>query len=111
MELTEEKLGAITMIGIAGRLDTTNYGILETRLMNMIEGGEKKIILDCSKMDYISSSGLRIFLMALKKIKLAGGGFILFGLQETIREIFEIAGFNTIFKICATREEAMENMD
>ena len=108
MELTEQKTGAITIIGIAGRLDTTNYGILETKLMSLTDAGEINIILDCSQMDYISSSGLRIFLMALKKIKLLNGSFVLYSLQETIREIFEIAGFTAIFEICGTREEAIK---
>jgi len=108
MELTEQKKGSITIIGIAGRLDTTNYGLLDKKLITLIEEGENKIIFDCSKMDYISSSGLRIFLMALKKIKLSAGSFVLCSLQETIREIFEIAGFTTIFEIYKTKEEALK---
>ena len=77
-----------TIIGIDGRLDTTNYGLVENKLMSLIDGGQVKIIMDCSKMEYISSSGLRVFLLVLKKITLMKGRFILSELQETIREIF-----------------------
>ena len=108
MELLEQKMEEITLIGITGRLDTTNYGILEKRLITLIDEGAKKIIIDCTNMDYISSSGLRIFLMGLKKVKLSDGNFVLFGLQDTIREIFEIAGFTTIFEIYRTKEEAIK---
>ena len=99
-----------TVIGIEGRLDTTNYAILENKLMSLIDGGQVKIIMDCSKMDYISSSGLRVFLLGLKKITIMKGRFILTDLQETIREIFEIAGFTSIFEIYKTQEEALKAM-
>jgi anti-sigma B factor antagonist len=106
MEITEIMNDETMIIGITGRLDTTNYGILENKLMSLIDRGQVQNIMDCSKMDYISSSGLRVFLLALKKITLMKGRFILSGLQETIREIFEIAGFTSIFEIYKTREEA-----
>ena len=108
METTEEKINDVLIMRVEGRLDTTNYGILETKLMSLLDANETKIIMDCSKMDYISSSGLRVFLMALKKAKLINGRFILAELQETIREIFEIAGFTAIFEIYRSREEALK---
>jgi anti-sigma B factor antagonist len=107
MEITEARNNEILIIGINGRLDTTNYGILENKLMSLMDAGQLRIIMDCSKMDYISSSGLRVFLLALKKATLMKGRFILADLQETIREIFEIAGFTSIFEIYKTREEAL----
>lgn len=106
MEITEVRNNEILIIGINGRLDTTNYGILENKLMSITDSGPVKIIMDCGKMEYISSSGLRVFLMALKKVTIMKGRFILADLQETIREIFEIAGFTTIFEIYKTKEEA-----
>jgi len=110
MEITEIRNDATIIVGIDGRLDTTNYGILENKLMTLLDGGQLMIIVDCSKMEYISSSGLRVFLLALKKITLMKGRFILSDLQETIREIFEIAGFTSIFEIYKTKEEAIKAM-
>jgi len=108
MEITETKMDSCIIVGIKGRLDTTNYGILEKKLMDMIEGQQHRIIVECSAMDYVSSSGLRILLMALKKITLAKGKFVLCGLQDNIREIFEISGFTNIFEIHPTRDEALK---
>ena len=79
---------------------------LEHRLEAVSKLAEKNIVIDCSELHYISSSGLRVFLMALKKISAAGGRFRLCSLQDNIREIFEIAGFNTIFSIFGTVDEA-----
>lgn len=95
------------IIGITGRLDTTNYSILEKKLMELIDNRHDRILVECSKMDYISSSGLRILLMGLKKITLMKGKFALCGLQENIHEIFEISGFTSIFEIHPTREDAL----
>lgn len=108
MEITERKMDNVTVIGIAGRLDTTNYSILEKKLMDMIANQQDRIIVECSKMDYVSSSGLRILLMALKKITQSRGKFVLCGLQENIREIFEISGFTNIFEIYAGEEESLK---
>jgi len=108
MELKEQKTEKCMVISIHGRLDTTNYSILEKKLMDLIEHHEDKILIECSDMDYVSSSGLRILLMALKKITLAKGKFALCSLQDNIREIFEISGFTNIFEIYGTKEEAFK---
>jgi anti-anti-sigma factor len=108
MEISELKTDQCVIIGITGRLDTTNYSILEKKLMDMIDSHHDKILVDCAKMDYVSSSGLRILLMALKKITMAKGKFVLCSLQENIREIFEISGFTNIFEIYATQDEALK---
>jgi len=108
MELKEQKTENCMIISIHGRLDTTNYSILEKKLMELIEQHEDKILIDCADMDYVSSSGLRILLMALKRITLAKGKFALCSLQENIREIFEISGFTNIFDIHLNREDALK---
>jgi len=108
MEINEQKTDQCVIIGITGRLDTTNYSILEKKLMDLIDTHQDRILVDCSKMDYVSSSGLRILLMALKKITMVKGKFVLCGLQENIREIFEISGFTNIFEIYSTQDEALK---
>ena len=108
MEVTEQKTDKCTVIGITGRLDTTNYSMLEKKLMEMIDNGESRLLINLSKMDYVSSSGLRILLMALKRISVAKGKFALCNLQENIKEIFEISGFTNIFEIYANEEDALK---
>ncbi|MEI7726678.1 MAG: STAS domain-containing protein [Bacteroidota bacterium] len=108
MEINEQQTDQCLIIGIKGRLDTTNYNMLEKKLMEMIDSNHHRILVECSSMDYISSSGLRILLMGLKKISLVKGKFALCGLQENIHEIFEISGFSSIFEIHPTREDALK---
>ncbi|MCF8366900.1 MAG: STAS domain-containing protein [Bacteroidales bacterium] len=110
MNLKEVKNDHAVIIEIDGRLDTTNFGQLEKLILQHIEAGNIRIVIDCSNMDYVSSSGLRIFLMALKKITSLNGKFLLCGLQESISEIFDISGFTSIFSIYKNQEEALKSL-
>jgi anti-anti-sigma factor len=108
MNLKEKNTDKAVVIEIEGRLDTTNFSQLEHKVMGHVDAGRINILVDCSDMDYVSSSGLRIFLMSLKKITSLHGQFVLCGLQENIREIFEISGFTSIFKIYDNQEMALD---
>jgi anti-sigma B factor antagonist len=111
MKINEQRFGEIILMSLVGRLDTTTYGILENRLHEIIGGGQVRIVVDCSEMDYISSSGLRVFLMGLKKVTPMKGKFVLAKLPDAIREIMEIVGFTTIFEIYKTQEEALKAVE
>lgn len=110
MEIKKQKINNVIVLEIFGRVDTTNYGKLEEALSNHITKNEKNIIIDCSEMDYISSSGLRVFLTGFKKINAINGNYFLCGLQESIQEIFDISGFTNIFKIFANQEAALKKI-
>ena len=107
MNITSNKAGEINIIQIQGRLDTTNYSQLEHHLSSLTDKNEVHILLDLEKLEYISSSGLRILLMFLKKIKAANGRFMLCGMSEDIREIFEISGFINIFETFVDQNAAL----
>ncbi|RLD82356.1 MAG: anti-anti-sigma factor [Bacteroidetes bacterium] len=108
MNITESKAGEINIVSIEGRLDTTNYGELEHHLSSLTDNDEVQILLDLSQLEYISSSGLRILLMFLKKIKAAEGRFMLCSMSNDIKEIFEISGFINIFEIFDDQEAALK---
>jgi anti-sigma B factor antagonist len=107
MNITEQKFGETVMLSIQGRLDTINYGALESKLLEMIGTGQVRIVVNCEQMDYISSSGLRVFLLGLKKITPLNGKFVLTNLQNPVREIMEVAGFTSIFEIYGNQDEAL----
>jgi anti-anti-sigma factor len=109
MNITMSKAGETNIVKVSGRLDTTNYGELEHHLSSLTENSEYHILLDLEKLEYISSSGLRILLMFLKKIKAANGRFMLCTLTPEIREIFEISGFINIFDIYEDQKAALDS--
>jgi anti-anti-sigma factor len=108
LELTEQAADTCTILEIAGRLDTATYNALEARLTDLLTQGKTKLLLDCSRLDYVSSTGLRVLLTILKKAKAAQGKFVLCSLQENIREIFEISGFSGIFEVYPDRAAALK---
>ena len=68
MEITEAKKGQGVILGLNGRLDSSNSNGLEQKIRQLIDRGERYLVLDCSQLSYISSSGLRVLLMAAKKL-------------------------------------------
>ncbi|MCR4629917.1 MAG: STAS domain-containing protein [Bacillota bacterium] len=90
----EEK--ALTLV-LTGRLDTTTAPELESVVKENTAGVEK-LEFDCSKLEYISSAGLRV-LLASQKIMNKQGSMVVRNISEEIREIFDVTGFSDILTI------------
>lgn len=88
--------GALTL-ALEGRLDTVTAPQLEAELKTALEGA-KSLTLDFSKLDYISSAGLRVLLSA-HKILASKGGMKVTNVNEIVREVFEVTGFADILNI------------
>lgn len=82
-----------------GRLDTLVATECTPQLAPIRENADKNIVLECKELEYISSSGLRIFLSILKDVKAKGGTLVLKNVNKGIRNIFSITGFHKIFNI------------
>jgi anti-anti-sigma factor len=110
MEAIETQVGDNLVIILKGRLDASTAGPVESQLLARIEAGERKVVVDLAEMDYISSAGLRVFLLALKRLTAGGGAIVLCSLQEPVRQIFDIAGFSGLFSIFPSRDEALASL-
>jgi anti-anti-sigma factor len=107
MNIQERTENDIMILQLEGKLDTSNYSILEKKLEEA-EKSHKNILLDLRNMNYISSSGLRVFLMYLKRLNAAGGKLMLSNMQDNVKEIFNIAGFTSIFEIYDNASDAIK---
>ena len=110
MKITSEKIGDVLVIGIAGRLDANTSTELQEHILTKIDVGGTNLAIDFSQVDYISSAGLRVLLMAAKKINASAGKMGLFALKDQIKEVFDIAGFTAIFQIFQSRDEALAGL-
>jgi len=110
VELTVEKQDGIHIVRIAGRLDGTTSSAAESEIVKLSEAGCRNFLFDLTELEYISSAGLRVMLLAAKKARAAGGKAAVFGMNGTIREIFSISGFLTIFPDLPSREEGLRHM-
>ena len=110
MELKEKNEKGAVVLEIAGRLDVTNSEIIQEKFTEIIERGDIQLAVDCSNLEYISSSGLRAFLLLVKKIKATNGRCALFGLTPDIKEVFDISGFSGLFTIVSSKDEALSEV-
>lgn len=106
MECKESKINDISIVEIIGRLDATNSGSLEEKIVNSINNGNHKFVADLTQLEYISSAGLRVFLAVAKKLSKTGH-IHLCCMQSQVKEVFEMSGFTAIFKLYDTQDDAV----
>lgn len=87
------------VVAIEGRVDTVTVSELETIVSPLWEMPSMTLVFDCEKMEYISSSGLRIVLSAHKQVTAKGGKFILRNLTREVRSVIDLTGFSRILTI------------
>ena len=107
MEMTTHSTNKIKVLCLNGDLNANTSAEVETRLNQLIMGGNNKLVVNLDELNYISSAGLRVFLMANKLIKKKDGSLRLCCLNNTVKEVFEISGFHLIFSIFNSEEEAL----
>lgn len=108
MDITTRTQGDVTVVSLPGSLDSKTSPQAQQALDGILASGVRKMVIDFTALDYISSAGLRVLLGAAKRLSVAGGALHLFGLNETVREVFEISGFATILRVFATEADALK---
>ncbi len=107
MSITAERDGNALVLQLQGRLDSTSSAAAEAEILGQIGTAAPHVVLDFSRLDYISSAGLRVILVTAKRVKQAGGTMVLCALQPHIREVFEISGFLSILTVTDDRAAAL----
>jgi len=97
----------VTVVAIAGKLDSNTSPEAQQALDGIVAGGARTVVVDFTALDYISSAGLRVLLGTARRLRGSGGALRLFGLNETVREVFEISGFSTILAVFPTEAAAL----
>ena len=82
---------------VSGRLDTPAAVKAQQEISPLLENADKEIILDCQGLEYISSSGLRLFLTIRKEASVKGGKVIIENINDEIRKVFMMTGFFNLF--------------
>ena len=90
---------AFITVELIGRLDTAAAQEVSEKLLPLQEKADRTIVLDCSQLNYISSSGLRIFLALRKASAVKGGKVIVKSINDDIRTVFMMTGFLNLFEI------------
>ena len=109
MEISTRTSNDIHIVAISGSLDSGTSPEAQ-KALDAVLAGARKVALDFSALDYISSAGLRVLLGAAKKLRASGGTLRMFGLNQSVREVFEISGFSAILAVYPTEAEAVGAM-
>ncbi|MBI3234071.1 MAG: STAS domain-containing protein [Bacteroidetes bacterium] len=110
MKIEEIRMGDITLLMLEGRIDSNTSSEAETTILGVLDNGVTKLAVDFGHLDYISSAGLRVFLLAAKKLKKSGGNIALSSMKPHIKEVFDMSGFSALFSIFPDKDEAVKNL-
>jgi anti-sigma B factor antagonist len=107
VQISSATSGPVTVLSLEGRLDAVSSEVAGKQIDGVIEDGAGKIVIDLSGLEYISSSGLRVMLAALKKVRSRSGDIRLSALKPFVHEVFEISGFSRIFLVFDNADQAV----
>ncbi|MEE8116803.1 MAG: STAS domain-containing protein [Gemmatimonadales bacterium] len=99
----------VVVVGVDGQLIVGNRQELKQKVLDALESGEKKVLVDFSNTGYIDSSGLGVLVTLGKKLRENGGELRLAGLNPDLRTLFELTKLDTLFTITDSAEQALAN--
>ena len=97
MKTTVKELDGRLVAVLTGELDTASAAETEAALKPLFESTGKDLVLDCTNLEYIASSGIRILVNLLKAAKAKGDQVVLKNVNEVIRDVLELTGFVSYF--------------
>lgn len=109
MNLPTREQAGVLIVSVSGRIDHTTSEEFSVALDPLLTGctqGRPPVLLDFSGVDYISSAGLRVLMMASRRAKAQKGAFAIAALQPLVQEVFAISRFNLIVPCYASIESA-----
>ncbi len=107
MNIVQEVLiDHIYRIAPQGRLDAVTVPALEAVIAEQLNAGHINVVVDLAEVSYISSSGLRALLSARRRAQAGSGEVVLCAMNDRVREVFEMIGFDNLFRIFSTPAEA-----
>ena len=106
MNISANKEDKNYVIIIDGEIDASSSIELDTAISEAIKKGERKILVDCAKLNYISSAGLGVFMSYLEDFEEQGIKIALFHMNDKVKSVFEILGLVDLIDIVPTKEEA-----
>jgi anti-anti-sigma factor len=99
IRFTTTKLESSATLALSGRLDGLSSSELEQQVLALLDSGVRTLVFDLAALDYVSSAGLRVFIVAAKKMKALGGTVTFRSLTPTVRNIFHVTGLLTALHV------------
>jgi anti-anti-sigma factor len=110
MEIAEASHGAVLVLSPQGRLDSITAPAFERLVRGRLADGQRRIVIDLDALDYISSAGLRVLLVAAKALKAARGQIALCRVKGTVMAVLRVSAFDRIFTILPSLDQAIAQL-
>jgi anti-sigma B factor antagonist len=110
MDISEDRKADAVILALSGKLDAMTAKTFEDKILGVINSGTQRLVVDLSQLEYVSSSGLRVLLLAAKRLQGTDGKIVLCALKDQIRQVFDLAGFSSILPIYGSRDEAIKGL-
>ena len=110
MDISERNDQGVTIIDLTGKMDTVTSPEVERYLTRLIEEGQRKVLLNFERLEFMTSSGLRVLLATSQALHDAGGELCICAVNDTIQKLFEISGFTAFLHICASEDRALQEI-
>ena len=113
LELRNQNFDKVLVLSPAGRIDHANCDSFRSQLGPFIarcKGDGEQLVFDLGNVDYISSAGLRCFMLAEKQAKAQGGSIVVAAMQPVVKEIFEISRFTLVFETFDSVRDAVAKL-
>lgn len=110
MNVTFDKINDVTVARAHGRLDFAASAGFQAQLEQAVAQGGRGVVLDGSALEYVSSAGLRTFLVVARAAKAKGVGFAVAALQPAVREVFDVSGFARLVAMQSTVDAAVASI-
>ena len=107
MEISEEVVKQCLVLSMAGDLDTNSSPEAESYLDELLKHGPRNIIINFKKLNFISSTGLRVLLLCAKRTKEIGGSLQICEANGDVQSVFDISAFDRVLDIYDTEEDAL----
>jgi anti-sigma B factor antagonist len=108
MEITQKEENGVVSISIKGRLDADSAPEAEKVVKEALAGSCNRVLFNLAALEYLSSAGLRVLLSATKEMRRRDGKIVLCSLNEFVREIFEVSGFQSLIPIAESVEAGLK---
>ena len=109
MNFSESVIQGMPVIQIKGRIDSSTAKTCEDYVLGHVADDRPALILDLSGVDYVSSAGLRVLVMAAQRAMGLAKGFAVCALQEDVAEVIEISGLEDVLNICQDVSAAIDS--
>jgi anti-sigma B factor antagonist len=109
LDLETSKQGDASVLTLRGEIDVYTAPRLRQAIVDLVESGERRIVVDMEKVDFLDSTGLGVLVGALKRVKTNEGSLSIVVTQDKLLKIFEITGLNRVFAMSPTVDQALHD--